>query len=113
MIIKLTCSVREDLQASLVKLFTNKAVTCLSSSGAFNTTPLSVATNYGKTLSFWYVDDKVMEKFYGGRVGVRALTTYPGVISASIMDLDVDPNKLRDLTQYELECLVWSEESRS
>ena len=112
MIIKLTCSIREDHQKSLLRLFSQK-MTCLSSSGAFNTTPLSVATNYGKTLSFWYVDDKVMEKFYGGRVGVRALTTYPGVISASIMDFDVSPAVLRDLTQYQLECLVWSEESRS
>ena len=109
MIIKLSCSIREDLQASLVKLFTNKASTCLSSLNAFNTTPLSVAKNYGIALSFWYVDEIALKKFYGGKTAIDALVTYPGVISATMMNLDVDPNKLRDLTQYELECLVWSE----
>jgi hypothetical protein len=107
MIIKLTCSTREDLQASLFNLFSKK-VTCLSSSGAFNTTPLSVAKNYGVSLSFWYVDDKVLEKFYGGRVGVRALTTYPGVLSATVMNIHSTAEDLRDLTQYQLECLLWS-----
>jgi hypothetical protein len=108
MIIKLTCSIREDLQGSLVKLFTNKVSTCLSSLTAFNTTPHSVAKNYGIALSFWYVDEAALKKFYGGKTAIDALVTYPGVISATVMDLDIDPNTLRDLTQYELECLVWS-----
>ena len=110
MIIKLSCSIRQDLQGSLIRLFSKKALTCLSSSGAFNTTPLSVIKNYGVSLSFWYVDNKVLEKFYGGRVGVRALTTYPGVLSVSVLeDIHSTADELRDLTQYQLECLMWSE----
>jgi hypothetical protein len=112
MIIKLICSIREDHQNSLIRLFRQKA-TCLSSSDVFNTTPLSVIKNYGNTLSFWYVDEAALKKFYGGKTAIHALATYPGVISATIMDLDVSPADLRDLTQYELECLVWSEEFRS
>jgi hypothetical protein len=106
MIIKLTCSISKEFQESLIRLFSKK-VTCLSSSCAFNTTPLSVIKNYGVTLSFWYVDEIALKKFYGGRVGVRALTTYPGVLSATVMDLDVHPADLRDLTQYQLESLLW------
>ena len=59
-------------------------------------------------MSFWYVDEAALKKFYGGKTAIHALATYPGVISATIMDLDVSPADLRDLTQYQLECLVWS-----
>lgn len=106
MIIKLTCSIREDHKNSLLRLFSQK-VTCLSSSSVFNTTPLSVAKNYGNTLSFWYVDDEALKKFYGGKTAIHALCTYPGVLRATVMDIHVSPADLRDLTQYQLECLLW------
>ena len=70
----------------------------------------SLTTEFLKVnlLSCWYVDEAALKKFYGCKTAIDALVTYPGVISATVMDLDIDPNTLRDLTQYELECLVWS-----
>jgi hypothetical protein len=103
MIIKLTCS---TYLPDVIKLFKGKTPSCLGSKGAFNTTPISVAQHYGHTLSYWYLDDAVLTKFYGGRVSVRALTTYPGVVSVSIIETDATEYTLRDMTQYQLECLL-------
>lgn len=99
MIIKLTCSINTNL-------FLKKSSTLLASSSAYNITPDSIFKNYGWTLSFWYIDDAVLKKFYGGMVGIRALTTYPGVISVSVIDSDATYYTLQDMTQYQLECLL-------
>jgi len=95
MIIKLTCSI-------LMK----KTGTILASSNACNITPDSIVKNYGWTLSFWYIDDIALQQFYGGMIGIRALTTYPGVISVSVIDSDATYYTLKDMTQYQLECLL-------
>jgi len=99
MIIKLTCSINTNL-------FLKKSGTLLASSNAFNITPDSIFKNYGWTLSFWHIDDIALQKYYGGMVGIRALTTYPGVISVSVIDSDATYYTLKDMTQYQLECLL-------
>jgi hypothetical protein len=83
-----------------------KTGTILASSNACNITPDSIVKNYGWTLSFWYIDDIALQQFYGGMIGIRALTTYPGVISVSVIDSDATYYTLKDMTQYQLECLL-------
>jgi len=61
------------------------------------------------TLSYWFLNDKIMADHYGSKISVRALLTYPGVISANILDIHTDEPTLKDMTQYELESLLFSD----
>jgi hypothetical protein len=61
------------------------------------------------TLSYWFLDDKTMADHYGGKTSIRALTTYPGVISANVLDIHTTEPTLKDMTQYELESLLFSD----
>jgi hypothetical protein len=109
MIIRLICSIHPFLQAGLIRLFSRRAPSCLASSGAFNTTPLSVAKNNGIALTYWYLNDQTINDHYGGRITVRALITYPGVLSVTIIETDVTGATLKDMSQYELESFLLSD----
>ena len=56
--------------------------TCLHSSSAQNITPKHI-TARGQYVSFWFIEDKVLNHFYGGKVAIYSLLTFPGIIGAS------------------------------
>jgi hypothetical protein len=68
---------------TLLKFYENPKGTCLESVSAANITPRAVRSEYpGRDkLSFWHIDDEALDKFYGNRVCISSLYTYPGVES--------------------------------
>ena len=55
--------------------------TCLDSSSAKNITPTSIKQR-GPHISFWFIDDYALTHFYGGKVSINSLLTFPGIIGA-------------------------------
>jgi len=80
--------------ASFVPYFTmlmflkNPKGTCLSSSGASNITPQKLKDNV--YLSFWHIDDMALKHFFGGKVTIHSLRTYPGVVDVKILQFEKD-----------------------
>jgi hypothetical protein len=66
----------------------NPKGTCLVSSGAQNITPENIKENV--YVSFWHIDDKALKEFFGGKVTIDALRTYPGVRDVKILDFEKD-----------------------
>lgn len=69
--------------SSIIESFLQKPKgTCLHSSSAQNITPNSISAR-GQYVSFWFIEDKALKHFYGGKVTVYSLLTHPGIIGAS------------------------------
>lgn len=69
--------------SSIIESFLQKPKgTCLHSSSAQNITPNSISAT-GQYVSFWFIEDKALKHFYGGKVAIHSLLTYPGIIGAS------------------------------
>jgi len=68
---------------TLLKFYENPKGTCLASFSATNITPRKVRSEYpGRDkLSFWHIDDRALDTFYGGKICLSSLYTYPGVES--------------------------------
>ena len=68
---------------TLLKFYENPKGTCLASPSATNITPRKIRSYYpGRDkLSFWHIDDAALDQFYGDRVCIHSLYTYPGVES--------------------------------
>ena len=68
---------------TLLKFYENPKGTCLASFSATNITPRKVCSQYpGRDkLSFWHIDDAALDKYYGDKVCLHSLYTYPGVES--------------------------------
>lgn len=64
---------------TLKKFYEKPQGTILHSSSAVNITPEKLK-GY---VSFWFLDDKHTEYFYGGKVSIHSLLTYPGIIGAN------------------------------
>lgn len=62
--------------------FKNPKGTCLASSSAVNITPPQIQKEKGLYISFWHIEDDTMIQYYGNKVCIVSLTTYPGVKSA-------------------------------
>ena len=45
---------------------------------------------YGPHISFWYLNDETQIQYYGNKVSIQSLTTYPGVIHANVILSDKD-----------------------
>lgn len=72
-------------QSALEDFFRNPVGTCLSSSSAINITPNLILNNHGPHISFWHLNDEAQIQYYGNKVSVNSLITYPGVIYANII----------------------------
>lgn len=70
----------------MLEFLRNPKGTCLSSSGARNITPQKLKENI--YLSFWHIDDKALKDFFGGKVTIDALRTYPGVKDVKILNFE-------------------------
>jgi len=66
----------------------NPKGTCLVSSGARNITPENIKENV--YVSFWHIDDKALKQFFGDKVTIHALRTYPGVRDVKILHFQKD-----------------------
>ena len=64
---------------SLKKFYETPTGTVLQSSSAVNITPEKLKG----FVSFWFLDDKHTQHFYGGKVSIHSLQTYPGIIGVS------------------------------
>jgi len=75
-----------------LKFYENPKGTCLASSCAIHITPRKVPNKYPgrEKLSFWHIDDRVLEEFYGERVCINSLLTYPGVVSVKVILRETD-----------------------
>ena len=71
---------------NLIKAFFSKPYgTCLDSSIATDITPPQVKIAHALYISFWNLDDAKLIKFYGGSVGINALTTIPGISKVNVL----------------------------
>jgi hypothetical protein len=88
---------------TLHNFYKNPKGTCLCSSTAENITPSKIKelTEY---VSFWYINDNSLIKYYGDKVCINALITYPGIKSVNVILSDktiiyneVTQNELYDI----------------
>jgi hypothetical protein len=77
--------------------------TCLDSSSAKNITPIPIK-DINPYISFWFIDDNTLKKFYGGKVSINSLPTYPGIIKANEI-LEYNRITLRELNISENELI--------
>ena len=84
----------------------NPKGTCLTSSGAQNITPEHVKENI--YVSFWHIDDKALQYFFGGKVTIHSLYTYPGVIGVKILEFEknITSEDIMRLTSAEIDELL-------
>lgn len=75
-----------------LKFYENPKGTCLASSSAIHITPRKVRNEYPgrEKVSFWHIENQVLEEFYGERVCINSLLTYPGVVSVKVILRDTD-----------------------
>ena len=81
---------RNVAESTLQEFFRKPVGTCLSSSSAVNITPNLILNKYGPHISFWYLNDETQIQYYGNKVSIQSLTTYPGVIHANVILSDKD-----------------------
>ena len=87
MIFKLEFSPYMD-HTVLRDFFKNPKGTCLDSSSARNITPSKIQKEKGQYLTFWFIDDHILVKYYGEKVCINSLCVYPDVKSISIIYLE-------------------------
>ena len=87
MIFKLEFSPYMD-DTVLRDFFKNPKGTCLDSSSARNITPSEIQKEKGHYLTFWFIDDDVLVKYYGEKVCINSLFVYPGVKSVTIIHVE-------------------------
>jgi hypothetical protein len=59
--------------------------TCLDSSSTVNITPKKIVNQYGPYISFWDINDDFLIRYYGKKICIYSLITYPGIISVKIL----------------------------
>ena len=92
---------------NIVRMFLrNPKGTCLVSSGAEDITPHHIKDNV--YISFWHIDDTALIKFFGGKVTIHSLRTYPGVSDIQILkfEKDLKNEDILRLTRAELDELL-------
>jgi hypothetical protein len=84
----------------------NPKGTCLVSSGARNITPEHIKDNI--YVSFWLIDDKAQKYFFGGKVTIDSLYTYPGIIDVKILKFEkkLTSEDIMRLTSAEIDELL-------
>ena len=96
------------IQFNTIHMFLNNPKgTCLISSGARNITPQHIKHNV--YMSFWHIDDMALKYFYGGKVTIHSLRTYPGVLDVKILHFkkNITTEDIHDkLTRAELDELL-------
>jgi hypothetical protein len=85
---------------TLDNFYKNPKGTCLCCSTAENITPSKIK-EITEHVSFWYINDSSLNKYYGDKVCINALKTYPGIKSVNII-LSDKTIIYNDITQNEL-----------
>ena len=70
---------------SIEQFYKNPKGTCLNSSSAVNITPKKILNKYSPYLSFWDIPTNILTHFYGKKICIYSLITYPGIISVKIL----------------------------
>ena len=70
---------------TLLKFYENPQGTCLASPSSANITPRKIRSKYpGRDkITFWHIDKEALDQFYGDKVCINSLYTYPGVESVT------------------------------
>ena len=87
---------------TILKFYENPKGTCLSSCSAVHITPQKIRSRLlyprQERVSFWHIDDSVLENFYGVNICIQSLWTYPGVVSVEV---------LKSLAHISCEMITW------
>ena len=67
------------------QFYKNPKGTCLDSSSAVNITPKKIIDQYGLYISFWDINNDTLIRYYGKKICIYSLITYPGIISVKIL----------------------------
>ena len=89
---------------TLDEFYKNPRGTCLASSSAVKITPRSILCEKGDHVSFWYIPDSTLIQYYGSKVCINSLVTYPGVLIADeiLSEMKLSDFAISDMSEKEL-----------